>query len=199
MRVWRGDDHSHSRGQRSRCPVRKITAATSGQFPPVESSRPILSQFRPDQRGGNHHEDGPHAARQPPRTPAPATLATSPDSKLPNSLEAPINRLFTADTRPRISSGVSTCTSVFPDDHADVVEHAQDEHHRQRQPEGARQPENDRRQTRSLATASNNECPAFCMGGRCARVKCHHHRPDGCRRPQPAEAAPRRRAECPCA
>src|SRR5947209_18034411 len=42
----------------------------------------------------------------------PNNCATRPDSNPPNSFEVPMNRLFTADTRPRISSGVSNCTSV---------------------------------------------------------------------------------------
>src|SRR5260221_465218 len=36
----------------------------------------------------------------------------TPDSKPPSSLDVPMKRLFTADTRPRFSSGVSSCTSV---------------------------------------------------------------------------------------
>lgn len=42
----------------------------------------------------------------------PRYCATKPDSKPPSSLEVPINRLFTDETRPRIASGVSNCTSV---------------------------------------------------------------------------------------
>src|SRR5882724_6598928 len=42
----------------------------------------------------------------------PNNCATRPDSNPPNSFEVPMNRLFTAETRPRISSGVSNCTSV---------------------------------------------------------------------------------------
>src|SRR5439155_1065481 len=39
--------------------------------------------------------------------------ATRPDRNPPNSLEVPMNNAFTADTRPRFSSGVRICTSVW--------------------------------------------------------------------------------------
>src|SRR5205823_10755854 len=42
----------------------------------------------------------------------PKKWATEPDSNPPNSFDVPINRLLTAETRPRISSGVSSCTRV---------------------------------------------------------------------------------------
>src|SRR5215212_10902686 len=42
----------------------------------------------------------------------PSQCATKPDSKPPSSFEVPMNKLFTAETRPRFSSGVSNCTSV---------------------------------------------------------------------------------------
>src|SRR5881392_1437995 len=42
----------------------------------------------------------------------PNQCATTPDSKPPSSFEVPMKRLFTAETRPRFSSGVSNCTSV---------------------------------------------------------------------------------------
>jgi hypothetical protein len=43
---------------------------------------------------------------------APNKAATAPDSNPPNSLEVPMNMPLTALTRPRITSGVATCTSV---------------------------------------------------------------------------------------
>src|SRR5437016_3320490 len=42
----------------------------------------------------------------------PNKSATMPDSVPPSSFDVPIKRLLTAETRPRISSGVSNCTSV---------------------------------------------------------------------------------------
>src|SRR4051812_23036990 len=39
--------------------------------------------------------------------------ATKPDSNPPNSLEVPMKRLLTAETRPRFASGVSNWTSVW--------------------------------------------------------------------------------------
>src|SRR5581483_10140001 len=46
-------------------------------------------------------------------TTGPNQCATVPDSNPPSSLEVPMNRLLTAETRPRFSSGVSNCTNVW--------------------------------------------------------------------------------------
>src|SRR5207302_3014828 len=40
----------------------------------------------------------------------PNNAAVNPDSSAPNSFEVPMKMLFTAETRPRISSGVTNCT-----------------------------------------------------------------------------------------
>src|ERR1051325_10112211 len=40
----------------------------------------------------------------------PNTAAVNPDSSAPNSLDVPMKILFTDDTRPRITSGVTNCT-----------------------------------------------------------------------------------------
>src|SRR5205823_7364131 len=40
----------------------------------------------------------------------PNSAAVNPDSSAPNSFDVPIKILFTAETRPRISSGVTNCT-----------------------------------------------------------------------------------------
>src|SRR3954465_440570 len=40
----------------------------------------------------------------------PNNAAVRPDSIAPNSLDVPMKMLFTAETRPRISSGVTNCT-----------------------------------------------------------------------------------------
>src|SRR5438094_9352567 len=40
----------------------------------------------------------------------PNRAAVSPDSSAPNSLDVPMKMLFTDETRPRISSGVTSCT-----------------------------------------------------------------------------------------
>ena len=42
----------------------------------------------------------------------PASPASMPDSNSPSSFDIPMNRLFTADTRPRSESGVSSCASA---------------------------------------------------------------------------------------
>src|SRR5512142_53646 len=75
----------------------------------------------------------------------PNSCAVTPDSKPPSSFDVPMNRLFTAETRPRFSSGVRICSYVFrgqdlhpwlPHDDADVV-HRAAQHH---QPEGDPEP-----------------------------------------------------------
>src|SRR5947207_13457958 len=43
-------------------------------------------------------------------TTGPKSAAVSPDSSAPNSFDVPIKMLFTDETRPRISSGVTSCT-----------------------------------------------------------------------------------------
>src|SRR2546430_16785388 len=40
----------------------------------------------------------------------PNSAAVNPDSSAPNSLDVQMKMLFTAETRPRISSGVTSCT-----------------------------------------------------------------------------------------
>src|SRR5450432_798768 len=45
-------------------------------------------------------------------TTGPSSAALAPDSNPPSSFEVSMKTLFTADTRPRISSGVRSCTSV---------------------------------------------------------------------------------------
>src|SRR6059058_6027503 len=40
----------------------------------------------------------------------PKSAAVSPDSSAPNSFDVPMKMLFTDETRPRISSGVTSCT-----------------------------------------------------------------------------------------
>ena len=42
----------------------------------------------------------------------PRSPATTPDSNSPSSFDVPMNRKFTALTRPRMASGVASCTSV---------------------------------------------------------------------------------------
>src|SRR5947209_6561316 len=42
-----------------------------------------------------------------------ARSAVTPDSKAPSSFDVEINTEFTAETRPRMASGVSTCTKVW--------------------------------------------------------------------------------------
>src|SRR3954447_5833436 len=44
---------------------------------------------------------------------APNHAAVTPDSNCPTSLDAPMKTMLTALTRPRISSGVDICTSVW--------------------------------------------------------------------------------------
>ena len=59
-----------------------------------------------------HHADhrGRHAADQTAGT-TPHQAAVTPDSNSPSSFDAPMNTAFTALTRPRMTSGVCSCTS----------------------------------------------------------------------------------------
>src|SRR5215468_2342009 len=75
----------------------------------VRSSAPIF-------RVSGHRNATPSTTRIVPIPPAttemtgPNSAAVSPDSNAPNSLDVPMKMLFTDETRPRISSGVTNCT-----------------------------------------------------------------------------------------
>src|SRR5215475_3325428 len=75
----------------------------------VRSSAPIL-------RVSGQRNATPITTRIVPIPPAttemtgPNSAAVNPDSSAPNSFEVPIKILFTDETRPRISSGVTSCT-----------------------------------------------------------------------------------------
>ena len=74
----------------------------------------------------------------------PKNCATVPDSKAPSSFDVPMNSPFSADTRPRIASGVSTCTSV-PRSTTLMLSQAPSRTSRpERQPQVRRQAEGDR-------------------------------------------------------
>src|SRR6266566_4151510 len=73
------------------------------------SSAPIL-------RVSGHSDATPSTTKIVPMPPAtteitgPKRAAVNPDSSAPNSFDVPMKMLFTAETRPRISSGVTSCT-----------------------------------------------------------------------------------------
>src|SRR5215468_9956004 len=75
----------------------------------VRSSAPIL-------RVSGQRYATPSTTRIVPMPPAttemtgPNNAAVNPDSSAPNSFEVPMKILFTDETRPRISSGVTSCT-----------------------------------------------------------------------------------------
>src|SRR4029077_5106063 len=75
----------------------------------VRSSVPIF-------RVSGHRNATPNTTRIVPIPPAtteitgPNNAAVNPDSSAPNSFDVPIKILFTDETRPRISSGVTSCT-----------------------------------------------------------------------------------------
>src|SRR5205823_12926474 len=77
----------------------------------VLSSRPIF-------RVSGQQQATPRTTRIVPIPPltteitGPNNAAVRPDSSAPNSFEVPMKILFTAETRPRISSGVTSCTIV---------------------------------------------------------------------------------------
>ena len=74
--------------------------------------RPDLENLRPQAHDPQHDQDRADAAAHHGAT-GPNSQAVSPDSSPPRSFEATINTPLTADTRPRISSGVSICTNVW--------------------------------------------------------------------------------------
>src|SRR5215472_9357872 len=77
--------------------------------------RSVLSKA-PILRVSGHRHATPKTTRIVPMPPAtteitgPNNAAVNPDSNAPNSFDVPMKILFTDDTRPRISSGVTSCT-----------------------------------------------------------------------------------------
>src|SRR5215467_9774854 len=67
-------------------------------------------------RVSGHRNATPNTTRSVPMPPAtteitgPNNAAVNPDSSAPNSFDVPMKILFTDETRPRISSGVTSCT-----------------------------------------------------------------------------------------
>src|SRR5436190_21476471 len=67
-------------------------------------------------RVSGHRRATPNTTRIVPMPPAttemtgPNNAAVNPDSSAPNSFDVPMKILFTDETRPRISSGVTSCT-----------------------------------------------------------------------------------------
>src|SRR5207245_1429446 len=113
--------------------------------------------------------------------------ATIPDSKPPNSFEVPMNKLFTAETRPRFSSGVSNCTKVWRTTTLILSTAPQAKSIRKENQNHLEKP-NAIVANPNTATAHNKACPAFCNGGRCARIKAQRSDPIGsaaCRKPNP--------------
>src|SRR5882757_4643528 len=89
-------------------PTRGVTDPSTTQ-PRFRSSAPIF-------RVSGHRNPTPSTTRIVPIPPAttemtgPNSAAVNPDSSAPNSFDVPMKILFTDDTRPRISSGVTSCT-----------------------------------------------------------------------------------------
>src|SRR5438046_6070129 len=95
----------------------QITPGLGAQTTSLCSYRNVLSS-RPIFNVSGHHFATPRTTRivpiPPPttETTGPNNAAVKPDSSAPNSFEVPMKMLFTAETRPRISSGVTSCTMV---------------------------------------------------------------------------------------
>src|SRR6266513_482254 len=93
----------------------QITPWLGAQTTSLCSYRNVLSS-RPIFNVSGHHIATPRTTRivpiPPPttETTGPNNAAVKPDSSAPNSFEVPMKMLFTAETRPRISSGVISCT-----------------------------------------------------------------------------------------
>src|SRR6266705_2439813 len=94
-------------GDANRPLVRELRASTLQRR--LLSSAPIL-------RVSGQRNATPSTTKIVPMPPAtteisgPNRAAVKPDSSAPNSFEVPMKMLFTAETRPRISSGVTSCT-----------------------------------------------------------------------------------------
>ncbi len=115
------------------------------------------------------------------------------DSNSPSSLEVPMKRLFTAETRPRFSSGVSNCTSVCRITTLILSTTPQRNSIR-----------NDSQNQRDspnpiVATPNAVDRPAatnarlFGSAGRCARMNVHTSEPTGrasCKKPSPNGSRP---------
>src|SRR5205814_9726615 len=83
------DTYNNQRNVRSSAPIFRV----SGQRNPTPSTTRIVP-IPP----ATTEMTGPNSA------------AVNPDSSAPNSFDVPMKILFTDDTRPRISSGVTSCT-----------------------------------------------------------------------------------------
>ena len=128
---------------------------------------------------------------KPPPTTAgnsPSHCAATPDSNSPISLLVPMKITPTADTRPRIESGVSQLQHRRANHHGDVVGRPEREQHRQRQRirrSTARTQSSPRRMPRlptgAIVPARANRRPR-------RQPQAHGDRPDRRHRPQPAEA-----------
>src|SRR5437870_12664588 len=70
-----------------------------------------FQRFRPPFRDAENDKNSPDSTTDD-RDDWANNAAVKPDSSAPNSFEVPIKMLFTAETRPRISSGVTSCTMV---------------------------------------------------------------------------------------
>ena len=82
----------------------------------IQLSRPCAGEPVHARSSGNSRVQAPatNSVAQPPTITAgtvPNQAAVRPDSNSPSSFEAPMNTALTALTRPRMSSGVSSCTS----------------------------------------------------------------------------------------
>ena len=88
--------------------------------PTFPTNRPSASSAEP----AHPEHDDRASVPMPPITTAgtvPNHAAVTPDSNSPSWFDAPMNIELTADTRPRIASGVRSCTSDMPHDDADHV------------------------------------------------------------------------------
>ena len=92
--------------------------------------------------GQHHGHDDKDRADPSPTTDSdrPNHAAISPDSKPPSWFDELMKTAFTAETRPRIASGVSDCTRVLADHDADVVQRAGEGQHGERQQAVVREP-----------------------------------------------------------
>ncbi len=117
----------------------------------------------------------------------PNQCATRPDSNPPSSLEVPIKRLFTAETRPRFSSGVSSCTKVCRTTTLMLSVAPQTKSMSRENVNDLEKP-NPMVASPNPTTAQSSARPARSIGGRWAKVNAESSEPTGiaaCRMPKP--------------
>src|SRR6516162_4921958 len=153
------------------------------------SSAPIF-------RVSGQRQETPSTTRMVPMPPAttemtgPNNAAVNPDSSAPNSFDVPMKMLFTDDTRPRISSGVTNCT-IDPRMITLTLSNAPMRKSTPRDNQNTFDRPNTIVATPNPVTHHSNVLPACFIGGRCATSRAITKAPTaGIARIQPRPTGP---------